>query len=193
MKYIEPHNCEYTAENGVVFKTSRRASSIPLIKSIVQDARPNLIIEFGTARAGFTAVLRDAAPKAYIRSFDTRKAPQLTDEQAACFDGRVSFIQANIFEEGRGVVSNYLGWHQRKLLYCDNGDKTKEVMMFAGDLNVNDVLGVHDWTDGTPPTDAHATVLRPWLKERGFIPHRHEEFEVVSSTSRFWVRKEISA
>lgn len=189
MTYIEPHFCTYKTDSGVIFETARRASSIPLIKEVVQMTRPRLIIELGTARAGLTAIFRDVAPHAFIRSFDIRKAPQLTDEQVAIFDGRVSFIQADVFKEGKGVVLNYLAWNNRKLLYCDGGDKTKEVMLFAQYLGKKDVLGVHDWTDGNPPTDAHAKVLRPWLKEHGFIPCKQEEFERVDCTSRFWIRE----
>ena len=187
----EPSSCDYVTESGVIFRSVRRASSVLLIKSIVKEIGPMLIVEFGHARAGLTAILRDAAPKAYIRAFDMRTTPQISGEQMAVFDGHVGFIQADIFEEGMGVVLNYLAWPNRKLLYCDNGDKTKEVMTFAQHLGKGDFLGVHDWTEGNPPTDAHAKVLRPWLKERGFVPHRHGEFEKVNSTSRFWRRHDI--
>lgn len=183
----------YSTKNptGVTFEVLHEAQTVPMIQELVQKVRPRLIIELGTAGAGMTAVFKDAAPKAFIRSFGKSKSPSLGDDQYAFFDGRTAFIQVDILRQP-DVILNCLKWEDRKILYCDGGDKTVEVKLFSRFLKVGDVLGVHDWTSGYhDPFLAQEQVITPYLVRFGFKPLEHDKFEKAASRSRFWVRSEI--
>ena len=42
-------------------------------------------------------------------------------------------------------ITNYIGKVGQTILYCDNGDKPKEVATFAPYLKTGDIIAVHDW------------------------------------------------
>lgn len=183
------HHMIYTSK-GVEFEVLHRPQSIPLIQKLVRKVKPQLIVELGTAGAGLTAVFRDAAPTAYIRSFGLCKTPALSDAQFAVFDGRTAFIQADILRQP-DIIINYLQWKNRKVLYCDGGDKTTEVKLFARILAKGDVIGVHDWTYHFDPFNATAQIITPYLERLGFKPLDHKIFEDADSHARFWIREEL--
>lgn len=178
---------QYTARNGAVFDVMHTADGMELMKEILARYKFYLVVELGYAAGGLTAMIHDTLPECFVRSFDVRKVPPLTDEQADAFNGRVGFIQADLLPGPDPVVLNYLRWPNRKLLYCDNGDKTREVVTYAPHLHKGDILGIHDWSEAK--LDASPSVLTPFLTRLGFDPYMHDEFEASESLARFFIRE----
>lgn len=159
-----------------------------LLLRLVKKYDPSLIVELGYGNGGFTMAMHEAMPMAYIKSFDVRKLP--LDEIMDNVSGRVSFINEDVLA-GSSAVRQLLSWGNRKLLYCDNGDKTQEVLMYAKYLQKGDMLGVHDYSIQTNITHALAisSVIEEHLKYVGFEKYRHEDFEAQSLRSRLWIKK----
>ena len=55
------------------------------------------------------------------------------------------FYLGDIFNENEWRVADILSTALPVMLYCDNGDKPKEVATFAPYLKSGDYLAVHDW------------------------------------------------
>jgi len=140
----------------------------PLIQKFLRNFRPVLMVEFGTTAGGMTLCLHEARPSTPLWSFDNYNilAPRgkvakrmrlpilnqatLKEHQEAliktCFNKNVHFVQMDLLSEPQSEVIDLLKRKERKFLYCDGGDKVKEVCMYARYLNPGDVLGVHDWS-----------------------------------------------
>lgn len=67
-------------------------------------------------------------------------------------------------------------------LFCDNGNKEKEIELYAPYLKQGDVLLVHDWG-----TEVHAENIAPYLV--GYMPVAHEVAEAMQSHLRAWVKQ----
>jgi len=67
-------------------------------------------------------------------------------------------------------------------LFCDNGNKEKEVELYAPYLKQGDVLLVHDWG-----TEVHAENIAPYLV--GYTPVAHDVAEAMQSHLRAWVKQ----
>lgn len=70
------------------------------------------------------------------------------------------------------------------VLFCDDGDKPREVRTFAPLLRAGDVLAVHDWPYECGPSAIAGLPLRPWgaeLAETFQSPTRW--FEVLGGTA----------
>ena len=166
----------------------RSVEDTELLFKFVKERNPSLIVELGHGNGGFTMAMHEAFPEAYIKSFDLRKMP--LDEVMDNVSGRVSFINDDILA-GSSAVRTYLAWSNRKFLYCDNGNKTQEVLMYAKYLNIGDMLGVHDYSVQPGINDALATSssIEGYLEHTGFEKHHHEEFESQLMRSRLWIKK----
>ena len=57
----------------------------------------------------------------------------------------VNFVLGDIYTEKEWFVRGILESDYTAMLYCDNGDKPKEVATFAPYLKSGDYLAVHDW------------------------------------------------
>lgn len=165
----------------------RSIEDTELLLKLVAERKPSLIVELGHGNGGFTMAMHEALPMAYIKSFDIRKIP--LDVVMDNVSGRVSFINDDVLD-GSSAVRTYLAWSNRKLLYCDNGNKTQEVLMYAKYLNKGDMLGVHDYSVQQSVSDALATSssIESYLEYIGFKKHHHEDFEEKLMRSRLWIK-----
>lgn len=166
----------------------RSVEDTELLLKLVGKRDPSLIVELGHGSGGFTLAMHEALPKAYIKSFDIRKMP--LNEVMDNVSGRVSFINDDVLE-GSSVVRTYLRWSNRKFLYCDNGNKTQEVLMYARYLNKGDMLGVHDYSvqPGINNALAVSNSIEGYLEYLGFEKHHHEEFDSQLMRSRLWIKR----
>ena len=92
----------------------------------------------------------------------------------------VSFMQRDVFrsetvQEVSNLIKNY-----RALVFCDNGDKKREVPLYAETLKKDDLLMAHDYTA------VEGGELSPkLLTERTLTilaPYRQEEFATAGDT-----------
>lgn len=101
------------------------------------NAHPDLqsIVELGTGEAGFSRYLHLQAKARGIK-FATFDRVRMDAHR------QPGFHQVDIFAEPERVVHHL---ESPAVLFCDNGDKPREVATFAPHLQPGDLLVVHDW------------------------------------------------
>lgn len=124
------------------------------------DAHPvQAILELGTAWGGFSLFLSHQAQARGLRfrtfdSVDHRTAG--SDETfgaklARAADLGEQFVCVDVLQEPDVVTRELLGC--RVALLCDNGNKSKEVNLFAPTLALGSICVVHDWLTEIWPKD----------------------------------------
>jgi len=173
-------------------------ASLHIIRNMITQLQPELMIELGTAYGGFTAVMLDGCSSAYFYTYDkfagekiiNRSHHVVTQEMVLTWRKKlkkkgVQFIQKDILIEPCSALESLCADGRRKLLYCDNGNKPFEVAFYGPHLVPGDVLGVHDWKTEIWPDQAPA---KPVL-EKFFRPHTlNQKLREIKSLSRFFVR-----
>jgi hypothetical protein len=144
-----------------------------------------------------TLVLHEACPDAVLLSFDKfaageHKKGAMSEEnlrrvEAALNPNKVHFfIRDVLVPYGDLLVTSFCLAPYRKILYCDNGNKIREVCTYGIKLHSGDLLGVHDW--GTEIDDTNPMVK--FTLETFFYPHDSNAFFVEKEClTRFFVRK----
>ena len=163
----------------VSFYTKHEKNDIPIMLDLIRLHDPVVFIELGTFKGGFTAILHEEFPTLRIFSFDKYDQKAGLSWKAFKFD-LVTFFIGDIFAQEPSRVEVILNYYRgkRKVLYCDNGDKEKEVRLYAKYLSPGDLLGVHDWEGEVNPV-----VVDPYLQD--FDPFSWETCEGKIS-ARFW-------
>lgn len=170
---------DFVRPNGL--KCLHEEEAISEIKKIVEAFAPKLAIELGTKHGGFTSVLEECTPSTTkIYSFDAANSGTVPDRTK--FGSRVVFVQAELLSSAYEEVTALLGKKVKKLLYCDNGKKIKELELYANHLVKGDLLGVHDWGIELSEKDVVETLS-------GFEKHKWDKFESGGLTTRFWIKK----
>jgi cephalosporin hydroxylase len=119
------------------------------------------IVELGTGQGGMAIFF---ATQAHVRGarFSTFDREQLYGDAAARALGRLGAHRhlVDVFERAdyvRGVIE---AQDTPVVLFCDNGDKPREVRTFAPSLSRGDYLAVHDWN-----AEIRASDMPPGLEE----------------------------
>jgi len=117
------------------------------LQTITRMFQPQLIVELGTMQGGLTTALHDAAPHAQIATFDkdpSRPHPLFVELLVAT--DKIYYKRTDLLGKGaNGEVLKYLEKPVKKMLYCDNGNKLEELLLYAPYLQQGDVVGAHDW------------------------------------------------
>ena len=115
------------------------------MESVVNNYRPELILELGCGWGGLTYLFHYNCPYAKIYAYDNGR--KISNPKA--FGMNVKFSTEDILGRKHDTPLNSLVElckdPRKKLLYCDNGNKIAEFKMYAPHLNKGDLLGVHDW------------------------------------------------
>ncbi len=157
---------------------------ITLIRKTVNMHNPEMFIELGTLHGGLTMGIMEGCSDVEIHSFDYKRSlsPGLS---LIFFDNGVTCHRANLMlEKPSEDLVNLLteNKHRRKILYCDNGDKIKEVNTYAKYISPGDLIGCHDWLFEIGPNEIEETL-------RDFEPYDHEPYERMLAWTRFWIKK----
>jgi len=165
----------------VKFQLVHEEFSINFIQKIVRNFNPDIIVELGTGHGGMTAIFNNATPRSVLHSFDIN---QQIEKPMRLYNKNVFFYSEDLLKEPNIVVIDILKQKGKKFLYCDNGNKIKEVKYYSPYLNIGDMLGVHDWGE-----DREITYND--IKEEliGFKPLEHKLFEMKGFSSRFWIKE----
>jgi cephalosporin hydroxylase len=176
-----PLRAEYTSlyKKGTV-TVVHEAKAIPYIHDIIKKFNPELIIEFGTSWGGVTLILHETNINTELHTYDIN-CPRKPNKKF--FNNSVIFHINDILSNPLEEIIDLCKDKRPKVLYCDNGNKIKEVKMYAKYLNVGDMLGVHDWNKEIVYDD-----VRDELKS--FENIQHELFETNNWSTRFF--KKIS-
>ena len=148
----------WIGDEGLKTFACHQEGELSIIREVVLDFKPELMVELGTLVGGTTLLLHQCFPDIPLHSFDNRSmvrclkkskvgftVEQMETFQREAFNDNVSFYVNGLFRGGRAIVEKLLASKKRKFIYCDNGNKDLELNVFAEHLLVGDLLGVHDW------------------------------------------------
>lgn len=167
-----------------------RSDDFPDLAAIIAPHRPQRVIELGTDEGGFSGWLADLVSPwdGFVHTFDIKPKfkPRLLDD----FDN-LDFHEANVLSDTNKLVAKLIQeGDERVLLYCDNGDKQREVELYAPLLKVGDLLATHDYN-----TEIMASWVEPFVSYLGFEKEGHERMEALRNEwypepmTRFWIRR----
>jgi len=71
----------------------------------------------------------------------------------------------------------------KAFLYCDGGNKTKELAYFNECMKLGDVIGCHDYR-----TEVSPMLIDNYMEGRGFNKIPDEEFKDLKTLQMFWER-----
>lgn len=182
MKIVEtahPVKCFYYSEHhpGKKIKVIHEPTVLPILCDMIKLHEIEWIIELGTHSGGLALVLHENTNTKII-TFDNKIC-----KNKHLFGPKVSFQTADILsKKNEFLIKCCQNKRHKKLLYCDNGNKAKEVYWYAPYLNPGDLLGIHDWG-----SEIYFNDVKNTLKD--FTPENHDLFETNQWLTRFWIKK----
>jgi hypothetical protein len=98
------------------------------------------VIEIGTLYGGFTQLLRDhdVSKCAQLFSFNVKKQCALTIKNA-------TLIIGDVFGSVHNQIIDLIKSQDRVALFCDGGDKEREINEFSAFLKPKDLILCHDY------------------------------------------------
>ena len=192
-----------TSWNG--FDAQHRGEDLPLIAEVIRSIKPTIIIELGTGMGGMAAFFSGVVSewKGKVITFDddsdgklgfmpTREDPKNTIIKRLLETySNLEFEAGNVVSVPHPIILEATK-DRISFLYCDNGNKLRELFLYAPYLSVGSIIGCHDYEVEVWPAFAKAI-----MDYFGYIPFRHKEFEALASPdyphslSRFWQRSVI--
>lgn len=145
------HEYESRQKPGFHIYTKHGPEYLPLIFDVIRKSGAELFVELGTFMGGVTLAIHEEFPELPIYSFD--KNVRLSDESRKLFGKNVVFMQLDILRNVAIKIKNVLMQSPKKILYCDNGDKTTEMNMYGKFLKKGEIIGCHDWLCEVNPAD----------------------------------------
>ena len=113
---------------------------------VLQAMAPDLVVEIGTFRGGFTLFLSDCFPNAEIITYDVIDRAKFLDN-VSNVERRIE----NIFDTDYNLTSERfvqeVQMHDRVLVMCDGGNKKQEVITLSKVLNAGDYIMWHDYAE----------------------------------------------
>ncbi len=128
--------------------------AIALWKKVFSEIKPKRIIEIGTYRWGMSLFFSEHCKEFY--TYDIKQFPTSHTELLK------HFTKADVFkiEDDIGTLIQKQG---TTLVFCDGGNKARELALFADWLKPGDYIAVHDW--GTEVTSAPSFLKERFSKE----------------------------
>lgn len=132
-----------------------------LWESLLNERRYEQIVELGTFQGGFSLYLafqaeqRDIGFRTYDVAAPERRIP--------------GFVQLDIYAHAE-AVGEHLRRHEPVIVFCDGGNKPRELKTFSTYLTPASTLVVHDWNQEIFETDVPDNVEmvhREWCEELG--------------------------
>lgn len=164
-----------------------------LIVEVLQTLRPRVAIELGTAAGGFASLLART-----LEEWDgiVYTADKIDCPNADVLLGRhpnLSLVRANVLEWSQWpAVLRTRVTGPNVLVYCDNGNKPREIEIVAPRLLRGSIIGTHDYG-----TEVPIDWVEPYLEGLGYQTLWHDRFAALAhpefypeSLTRFWIRIE---
>lgn len=169
------------------FHCQHRSDDFPTIAAIVERHRPTTVVELGTDEGGFAAFLADLIKPwgGRVATFDIK--PKFRPELLTTFDNLI-FVRGDVLSFNL-VAAAMIQRDEAVLLYCDNGNKKREIELYTELLSPGSLLGVHDYG-----TEVDPEWCENFMQRHGFEPEGHIEMEKLRNEwyepmTRFWVRR----
>lgn len=142
------------------------------------------LIELGTGSGGLSMFFRLHAIQYdwFFMTFDIEVPQAIYENLWALLGMSNSFVKGDIFGSARKGLELCIEQSAHPImLYCDNGDKPREVKEFGKLLHKNDFIAVHDWGTEFVASDIPANTYEEIFTDVS---------EVCVSRTR-WMRKKI--
>lgn len=154
-----------------------------IIREILHNRKIELFIELGTARGGTTLYFHDLKNDMDVHTFDIHASKECNDliSHLKTKQHRITFHFEDILTYENATLLELLKRPVRKFLYCDNGNKPKEVAMYSKYLSSGDILGTHDW-----PKEISEKDVAPYVQD--FTQLRWKQLEQLGVSTRLWVK-----
>jgi cephalosporin hydroxylase len=178
--------CVYVSkvDPKVTAYTKHGPQYFPVLLDIFKKYNPEMLIELGTCYGGATLVFHEEMPDVEIHTFDN-KADVAVNVLAAFDLHKVYFYVEDILDNNL-MLADFLRDNagRRKILYCDNGNKEKELKTYAKYLAKGDVIGCHDWISEVNPE-----VIHPFMDFMKFAQLKENvKLREEGVRSRFWIK-----
>ena len=125
-------------------KMSQDSGAVEFWEKVLCKNDYKRLIEFGTYKGAMSVffLLWSMTRKADFKTYDT--AAHKFNRLAYFLKLPLYFRKLDIFEHEKeiGELIAKLGM---SIVYCDNGDKSRELKVFSKYLKKGDLIGVHDW------------------------------------------------
>lgn len=137
----------------------------------------NSMTELGTGRGGMSLYFLLMSHQRHFDfwTYDIEDNAVENTRLAKLVEFQVHFKKMDIFNISSSITSKFV---HPMILYCDNGDKPKEVREYYPYLFKNDCLAVHDYGIEISGEDI------PY----GFMPFLTEECQELNSITRFFIK-----
>lgn len=160
------------------------------IQDIIRWHKPDRAIELGTAEGGFAALLASTlgAWGGSVLTFDIKRDPGIEQELERLYPN-LTVVQADILTEPLPMIVEAIK-RPNSFLYTDNGNKQRELELYAPLMGPHALVGTHDYD-----TELDAEWAEPFMKRLGYDPYFHAKFEALAtphyydSLTRFWRRR----
>lgn len=124
-------------------KTSHTWHEIGQILRILNDLDVEVFIELGTHVGGLASILLPLRTYKDFQYFGVEHKPEIV--HPAVKDA-IYFV--DVFSSSMVLTIKTLGFEKRKFVYCDNGDKIREMDVYRDTLKSGDIIACHDYYDG---------------------------------------------
>jgi len=128
-------------QGAYVAQSPRMLAALDALYEAVRDDPPIRIVEIGTYDGGFTKVLCDhdlGLSAKEIHTFDIGTKPR------SLKDSRAIFHQCDVFKN-RPIIESLISPLGRTILFCDGGNKEREVKEFSPSTKPGDIVLCHDF------------------------------------------------
>jgi len=156
--------------------------AIGTICKVFRAFHPDIIIELGTGLGTFTWMLAEEFKNIDIYTFEKNKPEYQLAIKRTNYPDNVHFCTGDLLTKPLNMLVAVLGLNGTKVLYCDNGDKTREVELYSKHLKAGDMLGIHDYLTEVVPKN-----IEKYLK--AFYPVNHKLFEQRGLSTRLWLKE----
>jgi hypothetical protein len=115
------------------------------VKSMLYEMKkikPDLIIEIGTCSGGFSLLLRKYF-NCDIHTFDNEEWKPIKLKRDLFQENKITFHKEDCWSSKK--LSVLLKDDRKKVVFCDGGNKADEFNTFLHEINVGDLIGVHDY------------------------------------------------
>lgn len=137
------------------------------------------MVELGTGHCGMSLffLLQCTQREINYTTVDIYENSKLAWTLAERLHLREHFSKTDVFAEEGRICRMLHEATKPLLLYCDNGDKPREVKTFVPELAPGDYVAVHDWGSEIKASDMDGLFLEPVMRD---------ECEKWESITRFW-------
>lgn len=161
--------------------------SIYVLENVLNNLKPERIVELGTGWGGITSFFAvwAVANNKQLLSIDRRCQLKETSYRLLSYlESNATFYWGNVF--GSDLLEYVKKWVNGKkcLIYCDNGNKLKEIETYSPILPIGSIIGCHDYRlvarDPKSKDILEKENLNPLLSKK--------QLKDLSSRQQFWIK-----